>query len=133
MKKQILTILTCLASITAFAQTTEINLSLSAVETASISKVNGYLVWSDQISTKSSALITDSCVVLTDDIGKETKYRVLTTSTGFTEPTIKLFVINDLSGKFYNIEFFTTDNNTTAAVLHISNMESVIHYTGSKL
>jgi len=133
MKKQILTIVTCLASIAAFAQTTEINLSLSAVETASVSKVNGYLVWNDQINTKSSASITDSSVVLTDDIGKETKYRVLTTSTGFTEPIIKLFVINDVSGKFYNIEFFTTDNSPTSAVLHISNMDSVIHYTGSKL
>lgn len=133
MKKQILTLLTCLASITVFAQTNEINLSLSAVETASVSKVNGRLVWTSRIDTKSAASITDSCVVLTDDIGKETKYRVLSTSTGFTETDIKLLVINDLTGKFYNIEFFTTDNSPNAAVLHISNMETVVHYIGSKL
>lgn len=133
MKKQILTILTCLASITAFAQTTEISATIATVNTATVSKADGSLIWKGQTDTKSYATITDTLVTVVDDLGKETKYRVLVNLTGLDRPIIKLRVINDLTGKFWNIVISTPDNDPNAIVVAISDMEQDIEYIGRKL
>lgn len=133
MKKQILTILTCLASITAFAQTTEISATIATVNTATVSKADGSLIWKGQTDTKSYATITDTLVTVVDDLGKETKYRVLVNLTGLDRPIIKLRAINDLTGKFWNIVISTPDNDPNAIVVAISDMEQDIEYIGRKL
>lgn len=137
MKNLILTFAICLVSITAFAQTeenqiTEVNLTLKEVETASTSKVNGDLVWDERVNIKSAATVTDTLISVTDDTGKTVKYRVLTSSTGLNEVSAKFFVINDSTGKFWTIDLFTKDSGPNLFVLHISNLETVIHYTGDK-
>lgn len=133
MKKQILTILTCLASITAFAQTTEISANITTVNTATVSKADGSLIWKGQIDTKSYVTITDTLVTVVDELGKETKYRVLVNGTGLDRPTIKLMAINDLTGKFWNIVISTPDNDSNAIGIAISDMEQDIEYLGRKL
>ena len=133
MKKQILTILTCLASIAAFAQTTEISANITTVNTATVSKADGSLIWKGQIDTKSYVTITDTLVTVVDEIGKETKYRVLVNGTGLDRPTIKLMAINDLTGKFWNIVISTPDNDPNAIGIAISDMEQDIEYLGRKL
>jgi len=133
MKKQILTILTCLASIAAFAQTTEISANITTVNTATVSKADGSLIWKGQIDTKSYVTITDTLVTVVDELGKETKYRVLVNGTGLDRPTIKLMAINDLTGKFWNIVISTPDNDPNAIGIAISDMEQDIEYLGRKL
>lgn len=133
MKKQILTILTCLASITAFAQTTEISANITTVNTATVSKADGSLIWKGQIATKSYVTITDTLVTVVDELGKETKYRVLVNGTGLDRPIIKLMAINDLTGKFWNIVISTQDNDPNAIGIAISDMEQDIEYLGRKL
>jgi hypothetical protein len=133
MKKQILTILTCLASITVFAQTTEISANITAVNTATVSKADGSLIWKGLIDTKFSATITDTLVTIVDEIGKETKYRVLVNGTGLDRPVIKLMAINDLTGKFWNIVISTPDNDDSAIGISISDMEQEVEYLGRKL
>jgi hypothetical protein len=133
MKKQILTILTCLASIAAFAQTTEISANITTVNTATVSKADGSLIWKGQTDTKSYVTITDTLVTVVDELGKETKYRVLVNGTGLDRPTIKLMAINDLTGKFWNIVISTPDNDPNAIGIAISDMEQDIEYLGRKL
>jgi len=133
MKKQILTILTCLASIAAFAQTTEISANITTVNTATVSKADGSLIWKGQIDTKSYVTITDTLVTVVDELGKETKYRVLVNGTGLDRPTIKLMAINDLTGKFWNIVISTPDNDPNAIGIAISDLEQDIEYLGRKL
>ena len=137
MKNLILTFVICLLSILAFAQTeenqiTEVNLTLKEVETASTSKVDGHLVWDGIVNIKSSAKITDSLISVTDDTGSTISYRVLNSSTGLNDVSSKFFVINDKTGKFWTVDLFTKDSGPNAIVLHISNLETVIHYTGYK-
>ncbi len=133
MKKQILTILTCLASIAAFAQTTEISANITTVNTATVSKADGSLIWKGQTDTKSYVTITDTLVTVVDELGKETKYRILVNGTGLDRPTIKLMAINDLTGKFWNIVISTPDNDPNAIGIAISDMEQDIEYLGRKL
>ena len=70
MKKQILTILTCLASITAFAQTTEIKLSFDNFTPITVSRESGEMLFGDQIYTKLTQLvkklIIEYCEIILD-------------------------------------------------------------------
>jgi hypothetical protein len=136
MKKQILTILTCLASITAFAQTTEIKLSFDNFTPITVSRESGEMLFGNQINTKSVANLTDSSVTVVDSIGKETKYRILRNYTGFDLITsneiftISLFVINDSTNKFWNIDLFKLDATPTSIGFSIYDMEKTFRYNG---
>jgi hypothetical protein len=136
MKKQILTILTCLASITAFSQTTEIKLSFDNFTPITVSRESGEMLFGDQIYTKSTAKITDSLVTVVDSIGKKTNYRVLRNYTGFDSInsseifTISLFVINDSTNNFWNIDLFKLDATSTSIGFSIYDMEKTFRYNG---
>jgi hypothetical protein len=136
MKKQILTILTCLASITAFAQTTEIKLNFDTFTTITVSRESGEMLFGNQLYTKSIAKLTDSSVIVVDSIGKETKYRILRNYTGFDLInsneifTISLFVINDSTNKFWNIDLFKLDATPTSIGFSIYDMEKTFRYNG---
>jgi hypothetical protein len=137
MKNLILTFAICLVSIAAFAQTEEtqityVSLTLTEVSTANTSTVNGELVWDQSYNSKSAATLTDTLISVTDDTGKIIKYRVLSSSTGLNDTKARFLVINDRTGKLWTVELFTTDAGPNSIVLQISNLETVIHYTGTK-
>ena len=136
MKKKILTILTCLASITAFAQTTEIKLNFDTFTPITVSRESGEMLFGKQIHTYTTAKLTDSSVIVIDSIGIETKYRVLRNYTGFDSInsneifTISLFVINDSTNKFWNIDLFKSDDTPTSIGFSIYDMEKTFRYNG---
>lgn len=137
MKKQILILaLTCLASITAFAQTTEIKLNFDNFTPITVSRESGEMLFGNQIHTCTTAKLTDSSVIVVDSIGKETKYRVLRNYTGFDLInsneifTISLFVINDSTNNFWNIDLFKLDATPTSIGFSIYDMEKTFRYNG---
>lgn len=99
------------------------------------------MVFGNEIEVKASAKITDSLVIVTDHLGKDTKYRVLRNYTGL-DPinnsnaglfTISLFVIDDSTNKFWNIDLFKLDASPTSIGFSIHDMERTLRYNGNLL
>lgn len=141
MKKHILIALTCLASITALAQTTQIKVEFNSFVPVTVSQKTGEMVFGNEVAVKASAKITDSLVIVTDALGRETKYRVLRNYTGL-DPihtsttglfTISLFVIDDSTNKFWNIDLFKLDASPTSIGFSIHDMERTFRYDGNLL
>lgn len=123
MKKTAFFLFAALLSLNVAAQSFEIKMSVDTIETHKRnSQTGGYDYFSSQ-GTKSSVHITDSVITVTDDLGRETKYRVFTGQGTVYEQTevspigkVVYSVINDKTGEYFQAAFVKGEFQTTFAL-----------------
>lgn len=133
MKKTAFFLFATLFSLSVAAQ---VNFSADSIETGTRSKITGALEYKT-VHTKSSINITDTCIILTDDLGKQTKLRIFAGQADIltqidVNPGAEIFfqTIDDKTGKFWDVHYSTGEFG--AKTFHMSNDSQVIHFRGKE-
>jgi ATP:corrinoid adenosyltransferase len=135
MKKTAFFLFAAILSLNVAAQSFEINVSVDSVEVLKRNSQTGRYDFVSTQSNKSSVLITDSLITVTDQLGQETRYRVFANQGSVYAHTeidelVTYNVINDKTGEFFEARYVMMEFEV--ASFSLSNDMQHLIFTGKK-